>query len=84
MAQSRDDIFGAIKEHLADRGIESEKIVLEADLMGDLDLDSLDVAELTSGLEEQFSIEIPDDELEDLSTVGDAVGLIEKKLTVGA
>ncbi|MFN2593954.1 MAG: acyl carrier protein [Actinomycetota bacterium] len=81
---SRQEILEAISQHLQSRGIEAEKITPQASLAQDLDLDSLDTVELTLGLEERFSIEIPDAELEGLSTVQDAIELIESKLTVKA
>lgn len=84
MEDKRAEILQTIRQHLAERGLEAEKVSYEADLVNDLDLDSLDTVELTLSLEERFSIDIPDDELEGLSTVGDAVELIEKKLAVQA
>ena len=81
---NREDIFDALKEGLLERGIEEDKITYEADLVRDLGLDSLDTVEVTMGLEERFGVEIPDTELEDVSTVSDAVGLVEKKMAVGA
>lgn len=77
-------IFEGLKEHLVGRGIEAGKIAMEAHLSKDLDLDSLDTMELTLGMEERFGIEIPDAELETLATLGDAVALIERKLSVTA
>ncbi|MGH2736343.1 MAG: acyl carrier protein, partial [Actinomycetota bacterium] len=59
-----------------------DTVTMEADLAGDLGLDSLDTVELTLALEQQFNIEIPDSELEDLATVADAVQLIEQKVAV--
>ncbi|MGH2755709.1 MAG: acyl carrier protein [Actinomycetota bacterium] len=79
-----EEILEAIREHLGGRGIERETVVFEAELTNDLDLDSLDTVELTLGLEKRFDIEIPDEELEDLVTVRDAVDLIAKKLSVQA
>jgi acyl carrier protein len=84
MATKQEDIFAAIKEHLEGRGLDPDKIVIGADLLRDLDLDSLDTMELTLGMEERFSIEIPDTELEGLVTLQDAVTMIEKKLAVTA
>jgi acyl carrier protein len=84
MTDRNNEILEGIKEHLGGRGIDTTAIVPEARITEDLDLDSLDVAELTLGLEERFSIEIPDEEAEDLRTVGDVVALIEKKVSVGA
>jgi acyl carrier protein len=78
------EVLGAIREHLGGRGLDPSKVVPEADLLRDLDLDSLDTMELTLGLEERFRIEIPDQELEGLATVADAVALVERKLSVGA
>lgn len=78
------DVFAAIKEHLSGRGLDASKVVPEAELLRDLELDSLDTMELTLGLEDKFGIEIPDQELESLVTVADAVGLVERKLVVGA
>lgn len=78
------DVLAAIREHLSGRGIDAAKVVPEAHLLRDLDLDSLDTMELTLGLEDHFGIEIPDQDLEGLTTVSDAVGLVERKLAVGA
>ena len=80
----RDEIFAAVKQHLEGRGLDGDKITMEAELLGDLDLDSLDTMELTLGMEERFGIEIPDGDLEDLVTVGDAVGLVDKMRAVNA
>ena len=80
----RAEIFGAVKQHLEGRGIEPAKITMDADLLRDLDLDSLDTMELTLGMEERFGIEIPDSELEGLATIEHAVELIERRLAVNA
>jgi acyl carrier protein len=82
VADKRQEIFDALKEHLVGRGIESDKVSFEADLQDDLGLDSLDTVEMTVGLEERFGIEIPDEELEGVKLVSDAVDLIEKKVAV--
>jgi acyl carrier protein len=79
----RDEVLEAIREHLAQRGIEASEVTEQSHLVNDLGLDSLDTVELTLGLEERFGIEIPDTELEGVESVGDAVTLIEKKLPVG-
>jgi acyl carrier protein len=83
MAADRAEVLDAIKEHLSQRGIEAGEVTESSDLAKDLGLDSLDTVELTLGLEERFGIEIPDTELEGVTTVGDAVTLIEKKVSVG-
>ncbi|HYY44035.1 MAG TPA: acyl carrier protein [Actinomycetota bacterium] len=81
---TKEEIFEAIKERLSERGIETDGVTTESTLAGDLGLDSLDTVELTLGLEERFDIEIPDSDLENVETVGDAVELIEQKISVGA
>ncbi|HEX2235705.1 MAG TPA: acyl carrier protein [Actinomycetota bacterium] len=81
--ERREEVLDAIKEHLSQRGIEANEVSEQSDLQKDLGLDSLDTVELTLGLEERFGIEIPDTELEGVGTVGDAVTLIEKKMSVG-
>ncbi len=80
MAEDAGTILQAIKDHLGSRGLEANKIEPGAELLGVLDLDSLDTVELSLGLEERFGIEIPDEDLEGLVTVADAVRLIESKL----
>jgi acyl carrier protein len=82
MSAKQEEIFNSIKKHLTGRGIEEEKVKPEASLLGDLDLDSLDTMELTLSMEEEFAIEIPDENLEHLVTVQDAVDLIETKTSV--
>lgn len=84
MSATPQEVFEAIKAHLVGRGLEENRITPQAQLLGDLDLDSLDTMELTLSLEEKFAIEIPDDELQDLETVQDAVILIERKVAVSA
>lgn len=84
MEQKRSEILETIRQQLGERGIEVGKIEYGASLSQDLGLDSLDTVEMTLGLEERFGIEIPDSDLENVATVGDAVDLIERKLAVGA
>lgn len=81
---TKDEIFTGLREHLVERGIEPDKIGLDADLTSEVGLDSLDVVELTVALEEKFGIEIPDEELEGVSTVREAVELVERKAAVTA
>ena len=72
--------FERVKKIVADRldkGI--EEVTNEAAFIEDLGADSLDVVELVMALEEEFDIEIPDEEAEGIRTVGDAVKYIEEK-----
>lgn len=82
MGDKQQEIFEVVREHLVGRGIEADAVTMDADLQGDLGLDSLDTTELTLALEQRYNIEIPDSELENLVTVRDAVELIEKKVSV--
>ena len=61
-------------------GIEKEKIVPEADFTKELGADSLDVVELVMSFEEEFDIEIADNEAGEMSTVQDALNYIEANI----
>ena len=60
-------------------GVKPEEVTPQASFIDDLGADSLDTVELVMALEEEFGIEIPDEEAEKLATVGDAVKYIEEK-----
>jgi acyl carrier protein len=62
-------------------GVEPEAVVEEARFKEDLDADSLDLVELVMALEEKFDISVPEEELEDVQTVGQAVSLVSDKLS---
>ena len=59
-------------------GVEPEKVTAEASFVEDLGADSLDTVELVMAFEEEFGIEIPDEDAEKLQTVGDAVNYIQQ------
>jgi len=74
-------MFEKIKKVIADQlGIEEDKITPESSLVEDLKADSLDVAALLLELEEQYEIEIDEEDLDTLRTVGDIVSYVEKKV----
>ncbi|MBD22443.1 MAG: acyl carrier protein [Alphaproteobacteria bacterium] len=62
-------------EHL---GVEEDKVINSASFVDDLGADSLDTVELVMAFEEEFSIEIPDDVAEKITTIKDAIEHIEK------
>ena len=71
-------VFEKVKEILCDQlDVEEEKVTMEANIMEDLEADSLDVVDLVMSLEEEFDIEIPDEEVENIKEVGDIVKYIE-------
>ncbi len=61
-------------------GLDENQITMEADLEDDLEIDSLGVVELLMALEDAFGVKIPDEEAEDIRTVGETVDLLEAKL----
>jgi acyl carrier protein len=74
MAASRDEVFERIKEVLAERlSVEESDITEEANFQEDLGADSLDLVEMIMELEDQFGIKIPDEDAQQIQTVGQAV-----------
>jgi len=70
--------FDKVKEVVIDKlGVEEDKIVSDASFVDDLGADSLDTVELIMQLEEEFSIEIPDEDAETITTVQAAVDYIK-------
>lgn len=61
-------------------GVSKEDVTMEATFKDDLGADSLDVVELVMELEDEFEVEISDEDAETLSTVGDVVAYLEKTL----
>ena len=69
-----------IKSIIAEQlGVKAEEVTPEASFIDDLGADSLDTVELIMALEEEFGIEIPDEDAEKLTTVGDAIKYIAGK-----
>ncbi len=72
------DIFERVKKIIVDRlGVDESKVTLEASFKEDLGADSLDVVELVMELEDEFDMEISDEDAEKISTVGEVVKYIE-------
>ncbi len=65
-------------------GVEKTTLVPEANLLDDLGADSLDVVELVMALEEEFGIEVPDEDVEGIRTIGDIVTYLENKAVANA
>ncbi len=60
-------------------GVEAGKVKLNSSLVDDLGADSLDIVELVMAMEEEFDLEIPDEEAEKIKSVGDVIQFIKSK-----
>ena len=78
MAVQADRIKTIIAEQL---GVKQEEVTDQAKFIDDLGADSLDTVELVMALEEEFGIEIPDEDAEKMVSVGDAIKYIDQKGT---
>lgn len=75
---NKENIFEKVKAIIVDQlGVEAEEVTLESSFIEDLGADSLDIVELIMALEEEFEIEVPDEDAEKLTTVGGAVEYIK-------
>ena len=75
------EVFEKVKGlFIEELGIDSEKITMDAKLEEDLEIDSLGIVEVVMAFEDEFEIEIDDEELTDVGTVGQAVNLLHSKL----
>ncbi len=71
-----DQVKGIVTERL---GVEDDKVTMEAEFIGDLNADSLDIVGVISDLEDKFSLTISDSDANNIRTVGDAVDLIAER-----
>ena len=71
-----EDVRAVIVEVL---GVDAEEVTLEANFREDLEADSLDLVELIMAFEDKFGAEIPDEDAQQLTTVGAAVAYVEKR-----
>ena len=78
MSASAEKIKAVIAEQL---GVKPEEVTEGAKFVDDLGADSLDTVELVMALEEEYGVEIPDEDAEKLLTVGDAIKYIDEKMT---
>ena len=71
-------VLEKVKEILAEQfDTDADKITADTDLQEDLGADSLDVVDLLMSIEDEFDVEVPDDEIENIKTVGALVAYIE-------
>ena len=75
------EVFEKVKGlFVEDLGIDESKVTMDAKLEEDLEIDSLGIVEVVMAFEDEFGIEIDDEELADVSTVGQAVNLLHSKI----
>ncbi|HZA27458.1 MAG TPA: acyl carrier protein [Actinomycetota bacterium] len=81
----RQEVEERVRKVLAEQlSVDLEKVTPEARFEEDLDADSLDLVEAVLGLEEELSVEIPEEEMESVKTVGQAVDLVMAKIETKA
>ena len=79
----KEEVLARLKEIITDRlDVEEDQIVPEATFVEDLGADALDIVELIMGIEEEFDIEIPDEDAEKLTSVGEAMNYTLSKIGV--
>ena len=72
-------VFELIREISCDHlDMEEDKVTIDYDIMEDFEADSLDVVDLVMSIEDEFGLEVPDDQIENFRTVGDVVRYIEE------
>ncbi len=82
ITMERADALGAIRDVAVEvLAVAPDAVVESARFAEDLDADSLDLVELVMGLEERFEVSIPEEDLDDVATVGDAVELVLAKVS---
>ncbi len=81
MASAFDRVKAIVVEQL---GVEADQVTPQSKFVEDLGADSLDVVELVMALEEEFDLEIPDEDAEKIATVGEAVKYVERHVEAPA
>ncbi len=80
-----DNIFRTVKDATVEvLGVDPDTVTETARFGDDLDADSLDLVELVMALEERLDVSVPEEEIEGVVTVGDAVKLLAGKVSAGA
>ena len=72
-------VFERIREIICEQlDLEEDSITMDSNIMEDFEADSLDLVDLVMSLEDEFNMEVPDDQIENFRTVGDVVRYIEE------
>lgn len=73
-------MFEKVRDIIAEQlDVEAEEITMETSMMNDLDADSLDAVEIMMALEDEFGVEIPDEDAESFKNIGDILKYLEKQ-----
>jgi len=75
VASAYERVRGIVAERL---GVDEDKVTMDAEFIGDLNADSLDLVEVIMAMEQEFGVEIKDEEAENIRTVADAVQYIDE------
>ena len=74
-------VFEKLKEIISEQlEVNAEDITLESNIMDDFDADSLDLVDIVMSVEDEFGVEVPEDAVEKMKTVGDVVKFIEENI----
>ncbi|MBQ5782303.1 MAG: acyl carrier protein [Oscillospiraceae bacterium] len=74
-------VFEKLKEIISEQlEVNAEDITLESNIMDDFDADSLDLVDIVMSVEDEFGVEVPEDAVEKIKTVGDVVNFIEENM----
>ena len=77
---AKEEIFDKLKELVVDQlGVEEDEVTMEATMQDDLGADSLDLVDLVMSVEEESGVNVADEDLENIKTVGDIVNYIEER-----
>jgi len=78
---AEEEVFEKVKKIIVDQlGVDESLVTMEASFIDDLGADSLEIVDLIMAFEGEFGITIPDEDAENLSTVGDAVGYLRERI----
>ncbi|MHB8840852.1 MAG: acyl carrier protein [Candidatus Aquicultor sp.] len=78
---ANEQVFSKVKDIIVEQlGVDESELSMSTSFVNDLGADSLDIVELIMAMEEEFDIEIPDEDAESIGTVEDVVTYVEKKM----
>lgn len=83
MAVTEEQVLEKVRAVVPDFGVDPALATMDAELAG-LDMDSLDLVELMQAIEDELGVQVPDEDLEKVSTLGDAVRAVVKNAPVAA